>query len=246
MSDQARNDAKIAGEGTLSGGSYGAITINGAGAINGDVDCATLRINGAGTANGRVKAESVTINGAGTINGEMQAAELNVNGDGSIRDGAGIGRLSIKGRCSVGGGLAAHDIDLKGELKVSGDCEAESVIGEGALVVGGLLNAGTIDMRVYAPCSAREIGGEKITVRQPGTGFQSFTQLFTFWADKRLTAETIEGDDVFLELTFAKTVRGRNVTIGDGCQIDLVEYSDNYSRVDGATVGEARKVVAES
>jgi len=246
MSDQTRNDARIAGEGTLSGGSYGTITINGAGTISGDVDCSNLRINGAGTANGRVKAESATINGAGTINGEMQAAELNVNGDASIRDGAGIGRLSVKGRCSIGGGLAAHDIDLKGELKVGGDCEAESVTGEGAFAIGGLLNAGTIDMRLYAPCSAREIGGERITVRQPGSGFSSFTQLFTFWAEKRLTAETIEGDDVFLELTVAKTVRGRNVTIGEGCKIELVEYSDNYSLVDGATVGEARKVAAEA
>ena len=245
MTDSVRNDARIAGDGSISGGSYGTITINGAGTMNGDIDCSTLRINGAGTANGRVKAESATINGAGTINGEIQAAEFNINGDASIRDGAGIGRLSIKGRCSIGGGLAAHDVDLKGELKVGGDCEAESVIGEGTFTIGGLLNAGTIDMRVYAPCSAREIGGEKITVRQPGNGFQSFTQLFTFWAEKHLTAETIEGDDVFLELTVAKTVRGRNVTIGDGCRIDLVEYSDNYSRVDGAIVGEARKVAAE-
>ncbi len=105
------------------------------------------------------------------------------------------------------------------------------------------MSADTIDIKFYGTCSAKEIGGEKITVRLP-QGFQSITQIFTFWAEKRLTADTIEGDDVYLEGVSAKTVRGRNVTIGTDCKIDVVEYSDNYSRTDGAMVGEARRVDA--
>ena len=105
------------------------------------------------------------------------------------------------------------------------------------------MSADIIDIKVYGTCSAKEIGGEKITVRSP-QGFQSITQIFTFWAEKRLTADTIEGDDVYLEGVTAKTVRGRNVTIGTDCKIDVVEYSDNYSRTDGAMVGEARRVDA--
>lgn len=245
MADETRADVKINGDGNLSGGAYGAVTINGAGTVNGDIDCTDYRINGAGTHHGRLLAQTITINGTGTFNGEIQANAMTVNGDASVRDGVGIGQLAIKGNASFGGSIAAHDVTVRGFMKTAGDCQAESFSCEGAFTVAGLLNAGVVDIKLYGPCAAREIGGERITVRQPGGGFSSFTQIFTFWAEKRLTADTIEADDVSLELTTAKIVRGRNVTIGDGCRVDLVEYSGTYTIAPGATVGEARQVAAE-
>jgi cytoskeletal protein CcmA (bactofilin family) len=241
MTDETRTDVKINGDGSLSGGTYGDVTVNGAGTINGDIDCTRYTINGAASSNGRVKAGSITVNGQGTFNGEVQATSMTVNGDASIRDGVGISQFTIKGNATVGGSIAAHDISLRGFLKGAGDCQAESFTGEGAFNVAGLLSADTIDVKIYGTCSAKEIGGEKITIRSP-QGFQSITQIFTFWAEQRLTADTIEGDDVYLEGVTAKTVRGRNVTIGSDCKVDVVEYSDNYSRTDGAMVGEARRV----
>lgn len=238
---EERNDMKINGEGSMAGGTYGAITINGAGSVNGDADATDVRINGAGTINGKLVAQSVTVNGAGTFNGSVQANEMTVNGDASIRDGAGIGRFTVKGNATVGGGLAATELIVRGFLKTAGDCEAESFSGEGGFTIGGLLNAGSVDIKVYGPCKVREIGGEKITVRQP-QGFQSFTQIFTFWAEKVLETETIEGDEIYLEATTAKTVRGGNVTIGQDCKIDVVEYTGAYSATPGTMVGEARKV----
>ncbi|NTW28477.1 MAG: polymer-forming cytoskeletal protein [Coriobacteriia bacterium] len=245
MTDPARADMKINGDGSLPSGKYGAVTINGAGTVNGDIDAITFKINGTGTSQGRVVAQSITVNGSGTFNGEVQAGEMTVNGDASVRDGAGIGRLVVKGNLSVGGGIAAHQIEIKGFLKTGGDCEAESVTGEGAFTITGLLNAGVIDLKVYGPCSAKEMGGERIVVRQPGSGFSSFTQIFTFWAEKRLTADTIEGDDVWLEITTAKTVRGRNITVGSNCVIDLVEYSGTYTPLANAQVKEVRQIAPE-
>jgi len=242
MADETRADVKINGDGSLTGGLYGAVTINGAGTVNGDIDCTEYRVNGAGTHNGRLVAQTVTVNGTATFNGEIQAHEMTVNGDSSVRDGAGVGKLNIKGNSSFGGSIASHHVVVRGFLKTGGDCESESFSCEGAFTVAGLLNAGTIDVKLYGPCAAREIGGEKITVRQPGSGFSSFTQLFTFWAEKRLTVDSVEGDDVVLELTTAKTVRGRNVEIGEGCRIDLVEYSGSHKVAPGAVVGEIRLV----
>jgi len=242
MSDETRNDIKTAGGGTFAGGTYGEVIFNGSGTINGDVDAITFRVNGAGTSNGRVKAVSVVVNGTASFVGELQANELTVNGDANIRDGAGIGRLSVKGNLSVGGSVAAHQIDLRGFLRIGGDCDAEALTGEGGFTVGGLLNAGNIDLTVQAPCSAREIGGERIVVRQPTGSLASLTGLFTVFAEKRLTAETVEGDVVWLENTSAKVVRGKNVTIGTGCVIDLVEYAESYTPVGAAQVKEARQV----
>ena len=186
MADQTRTDIKTAGGGTFTGGTYGDVTFNGSGTMNGDVDAITFRVNGAGTSNGRVKAQSVTVNGTAGFNGEVQASEFVVNGDASIRDGAGIGRLVVKGNLSVGGGVAAHEVELQGFLRIGGDCEAESFTGEGGFTVAGLLNAGNIDVAVHGPSSAREIGGERIVVRQPTAALGSLTGLLTIWAEKRL------------------------------------------------------------
>jgi cytoskeletal protein CcmA (bactofilin family) len=244
MADQIRTDIKTAGGGTFTGGTYGDVTFNGSGTMNGDVDAITFRVNGAGTSNGRVKAQTVTVNGTAGFNGEVQAGEFVVNGDASIRDGAGIGRLVVKGNLSVGGGVAAHEVELRGFLRIGGDCEAESFTGEGGFTVAGLLNAGNIDIAVHAPSSVREIGGERIVVRQPTAALGSLTGLLTIWAEKRLTAETIEGDVVWLENTTAKVVRGKNVSIGTGCVVDLVEYAESYTPAGAAQVKEVRQVSA--
>ncbi len=242
MADQMRTDIKTAGGGTFTGGTYGDVTFNGSGTINGDVDAITFRVNGAGTSNGRVKSQSITVNGTAGFNGEVQSNEFIVNGDANVRDGAGIGRLVVKGNLSVGGGVAAHEIELKGFLRIGGDCDVESFTGDGGFTVSGLLNAGNIDVAVHGPSSAREIGGERIVVRQPSSSFGTLTGLLTIWAEKRLTAETIEGDVVWLENTTAKVVRGKNVTIGAGCVVDLVEYAESYTPGGDAQVKEVRQV----
>ena len=244
MTDEIRNDIKTAGGGSFSGGTYGEVTFNGSGTINGDVDAISYRVNGAGTNNGRVKAQTVVVNGTANFNGEVQVNEMTVNGDASIRDGAGIGRLAVKGNLSIGGSLAAHQVDLRGFLRAGGDCQAEAVTGEGGFTVAGLLNAGNIDVIVQAASSAREIGGERIVIRQPGGSIASFTGLLTVFAEKRLTADTIEGDVVWLENTTAKVVRGKNVTVGMGCVVDLVEYAESYTPGGAPQVREARQVTS--
>jgi cytoskeletal protein CcmA (bactofilin family) len=242
MSDEIRNDIKTAGGGSFSGGTYGDVTFNGSGTINGDVDAITYRVNGAGTSNGRVKAQSVTVNGTAGFNGEVQANEMTVNGDANIRDGAGVGRLIVKGNLSIGGSLAAHDVQLHGFIRMGGDCQAETFTGEGGFTVAGLLNAGNVDITVQAPSTVREIGGERIVVRQPVGSLNTLTSLLTVFAEKRLTVETIEGDVVWLENTSAKVVRGKQVTLGQGCIVDLVEYAETYTPAGAPQVREARQV----
>jgi cytoskeletal protein CcmA (bactofilin family) len=244
MSDQARTDIKTAGGGAFPGGMYGDVTFNGSGTINGDVDAITYRVNGAGTSNGRVKSQSITVNGTAGFNGEVQANEMTVNGDASIRDGAGIGRLIAKGNVAVGGSLAAHDVQLAGFLRVGGDCQAETFTGEGGFTIAGELNAGNIDVIVQAVSSAREIGGERIVIRQPTGSLSSFTGLLTVFSEKRLNAETIEGDVVWLENVSAKVVRGKQVTIGQGCVVELVEYAESYTPAGAPQVREARQVTS--
>jgi hypothetical protein len=48
--------------------------------------------------------------------------------------------------------------------------------------------------------------------------------------------DTIEGDDIYLEHTTAKVMRGDTVDIGDGCEIDLVEYRTDLKKTPDASV----------
>jgi len=57
-----------------------------------------------------------------------------------------------------------------------------------------------------------------------------------------LTAGTIEANSVELEGTRAKVVRGAEVVIGPGCEIDRVEYSKSLDVAEDALVREKIKV----
>jgi len=242
MTETTRPNMTLNGGGALGAGTYNDIVINGAGTINGDVECANLRVNGAGTAGGNVRATSIVVNGSGSFTKDVQASEMTVNGDSSIALGAGISQLKIKGRMSVGGSLAAHDVDLRGTVKVDGDVSADTFVGEGVFTVGGLLNAGTVHVQLFGPCAAREIGGEKVTIAQSRKGFADFVAMFS---EKRLRVDTVEADEIWLENTNARVVRGGDVTIGTGCDVTLVEYTGTLNQAPDARVAEARKVAAE-
>jgi len=234
------SDAKIMGEGTIGAGTYAAISMNGVGTLSGDVVCTELRINGVGTCKGDVKADVATVNGTGRFEGQMQIGDLTVNGEASATQSAGIGTLKVKGRTDIAGGLAAHSVDVRGELTVGENLEADELEGEGAIRVGGLLNAGRISFRLHGQSSAREVGGESITVLGP-RGFVPAALLGLF-SEKRLTADLIEGDEITLEYTTAKVVRGARVSIGEGCKIETVEYTDTLARLADAVIAEERKV----
>jgi cytoskeletal protein CcmA (bactofilin family) len=67
---------------------------------------------------------------------------------------------------------------------------------------------------------------ERVGVELGKTGERlgyAFTRQSSGW----LEADSIEGDEIFLENTKARMVRGKKITIGAGCEIETVEYSDS-------------------
>lgn len=239
MSDNGKNDMRIAGDGTVGGGEYGDVVINGAGKVTGDIICDQLKINGAGTADGAVRAEGITVNGTGTFSAKVETKEMTVNGDATVKAGLGVAALKVKGRLNAGG-IAAHDIDLRGELRSATNVAADTLSGEGAFRVDGLVNVGTIDFSLHGNSSAQEIGGESVRI-VVGRTFVG-ASLLSLFGEKKLTVESIEADAVTIENTTAKVVRGGDVTIGTGCSVDLVEYTGTLNRMPDARIGEERKV----
>lgn len=216
-------DLKINGQSSSAGGNYNAVIINGEGRIEGDLDCIKLKINGQCDINGNVKAKSVEVYGSNSIKGNLEAE-----------------RAKIHGTADVNGNLSVNKAEIHGSIDVDGDCNAEIFNIAGTFAIEGLLNAGELKLSLYGASRAREIGGEKITVKRKGK-YDLLGLKSRIMPSKELTVDTIEGDDIYLENTQAKVVRGNNIEIGPGCEIELVEYKNGFKQDENAEVETHKK-----
>ncbi|MEK3853829.1 polymer-forming cytoskeletal protein [Cytobacillus sp. FSL H8-0458] len=229
----------INGVGSVNGGAFKKVEINGKGTVNSDIECESFYCNGTGTIHGNVKTENGKISGAARIHGTVKAEFLNVNGSASISEAVLSRKLEVAGSSSIGGSVKSDEMVVNGEAKIAGDCEAEVFRAEGAFKIDGLLNAETIDIKLFGESKAKEIGGRKIKVAQHRESlFKLIKSLFPL----KLETELIEGDDIELEGTSALIVRGKNVKIGKNCEIGLVEYSEEYECSPDSEVKESRLI----
>jgi cytoskeletal protein CcmA (bactofilin family) len=232
-----RRDLVISGTGSASGGLYNLVKISGNGKVHGDIDCNDMAIHGTATMEGNVKAKAAHISGKSRIIGTLKTEHVKINGSARIGGDVQCRQFDCHGSATVDGNLSADEVHIHGETVIKGDCDAEQFQAKGEFSVGGLLNAGTIQIKIFGHCQAKEIGGERIEVKQQG---MTFLKKLLFHVG--LTAESIEGDEIYLEHTSAKAVRGNRVVIGPGCDIEVVEYQDEFQCDPGAKVGTYKKV----
>lgn len=245
MNSENRGDMKYSGLMTMPGGSYRRVKLEGMITIDGDLECDDIRTEGLFTGNGTVKSTKGKFNGSANIKGSVESDEVDVNGELKVGEDLSVQDIDVEGRLFVKGSVASENIDMIGELKVGGNCDAEVFNCKGTFKVDGTLNAGEINASLYAAAHVKEIGGEKISIRKgDNKAVGILSTLFTpiIFGKTHLTVETIEGDDVSIEHTTAKVVRGDKVAIGDGCEIDLVEYRTDFKKTAGARVKKQVKV----
>jgi cytoskeletal protein CcmA (bactofilin family) len=252
-------DLKASGASKLSGGAYRDVDVSGAIHIDGDivcenfgvagsvrvvgaVSCDQFRASGSARVDGNVTASEVKASGSTSIRGSVDAKELHASGSFKAEGGATVeGDVRVSGSSSFGGPIRARNVRATGSLRVGKGIECEALTIAGSFDVEGLVNAGTADIDMAGPCHIDEIGGERITVRRKGFLSVLGIQL-PFGLSGTLTANAIEATNVSLESTRAKVVRGAEVSIGSGCEIDRVEYSVSLDVATDAIVRERVKV----
>lgn len=243
---ERENNLRISGAGSSGGGRFNEVKISGAGSINGDIECNVFRSSGASDVKGNIKTKIFESSGASEIKGNVIAAEMRISGAGNIRGDVSTTKIKISGAGNIGGNLQAEAIEVSGSVGIGNDCEAESFKASGGFKIGGLLNAGKIDIDINGKCNAKEIGGERITITKYGKGravngvFKAIKDMFNI--HEYLITEAIEGDDIYLESTVSRVVRGNNVKIGPDCDIDIVEYKNEILIDKGSRVREQRKI----
>jgi cytoskeletal protein CcmA (bactofilin family) len=253
------HDLKISGSGSSGGGRFNSVKISGSGTIQGDIDCKDLKISGSGKINGKIiteefktsgssrisggiKAKEISISGSTRIEGTVSAAEMTVSGSSKISEDLTCKNFKSSGSTKIDGKLQGGTIKSSGSLKIEKDCEVESFISRGSVRINGLLSADKVDIEVSHESFIREIGGEIIEVKNDLSA-KLLKQVVKFFIQRSdcLRSDLIEGDEVYLENTKAKLVRGKNVKIGENCEIETVEYSGTFDIKDGSTVGKSTK-----
>jgi len=244
MYDSSKADLRINGSGSAAGGNYNVVKISGTGKISGDILCSEFHISGSGEANGNVESDSFKINGSGNVKGNLKSQEIKVNGSANFYGDISCNNITISGSSDIAKNLDAQMVKINGSAKIVGDCNTEKFHSCGEFEIGGLLNADDIYVELYWSRShVKEIGGENIRVmRGPNRhGVLKFLGLLGVHSPS-LETDSIEGDEIYLENTTAKVVRGNNVTIGTGCSIGLVEYKGVYEKSGDTKVTEERKI----
>ncbi|ETI70574.1 hypothetical protein [Neobacillus vireti] len=222
----------INGSGSYPGGNYDKVSIRGEGTIVNAVDCSVFNVYGTSEAVENATVGSLKIIGEAEFKENVEADQTLVMGTMKVDGKALLKKVKILGILEAGERLSGDEATIKGSIAVNGDVEYETFDSSGGFEIKGLLTAETIKVSLrFGESSAEEIGGGKITVKRKKNSLLPFGKEIGF-----LTAKVIEGDDIYLENTKADIVRGKMVKIGPGCQIGLVEYTNELTHDPSATI----------
>lgn len=235
----------ISGAGRIEGGNYGTVRIAGSGRVVGDLTAEEFKSAGAAKVEGNLKAQRFEVAGTFRCEGDLEVREGEAAGSFKVAGRVKAKELKLAGSVHAKG-ISGGYLRAGGVLSVEENVEVETFRLSGAFEVGGLLSADRVEVELEGRSRAREIGGEKILIRAGqrslgGLISHALGLLFGQSSPRELTVETVEGDEVELEATQAKLVRGGKVKIGPGCRIERVEYTETLEVVPGAVVKEEVK-----
>ena len=248
MTSSLENDMKFMGESTHPGGHFRDIAVMGRTRMDGDVVCRSFSCMGEAQVRGSLQSGRTRIMGQTRVGGPVDAGDFSVMGRMDCAATLRARKLSCMGELDVHGQVDAEAARVFGKMTVQGDCNVDEFHSRGIFEVSGLLSVDHLLVRPHGPCRAGEIGGARIEVRRAGGVLDriplvGWMRSCLFGGSRsRLEVESIEGDDVSLEDTTAKVVRGARVRIGRGCRVGVVEYRDSLRQEDDGEVGESRKV----
>lgn len=119
------DENKFEGVGTIQGGVYKKLEIDGVCSIEGDIKADSLSFEGVCTCYGNVEAESFECDGVLTINGNLRAGTADIDGVVTVNgDKVEADRIDCDGLLSVNGEISADVIEADGKLN------AKEIVGD--------------------------------------------------------------------------------------------------------------------
>ncbi len=224
--------------------------------VCGDVRAERMKSAGSCVIEGDVQADEIKIAGTQTVEGSLKAKEITSAGSLKVAEDVEAEKFLSRGGFEIGGLLSAEEIKIElGGGKVSEIGGTRIEVRRRGRSFWGWRREPRVQVRVQRGPEGlsetleslfEDLGrlGEEVT-RVVG---ESFEHAFGvgWWGRGAglLEADTIEGDEIFLESTRARVVRGKKIQIGEGCEIETVEYSESLEVSPGATVKHQTKTGA--
>ncbi len=202
----------ISGSGRIEGWKGGTIKISGSGKISEE----EIRISGSSVLPGDLVTESLKVSGSLKVQGPLETSSFTSSGSFKVD-----GPLTVHTNCTISGSgkiegsLLAHQASFvsSGSIKVEGDvfCNEADLSG-GYTIAGSVQCNGTFVSELNNKCriNGNLICGGDVYIEQNSR-------------KGSLKVENIESSgEVYLEGVKAKSVSGKKVKLGEGCEIDSV------------------------
>ncbi|WP_042199712.1 hypothetical protein [Paenibacillus camerounensis] len=194
------------------------------------------------------------VRGAHTRHEDLAASSVDVFGQFNTSGTVTAGRLKVSGECRIAGHCLAAQVDSFGSLRVhsleaehvrcSGylsaaeDITAVTFLAKGAVQLDRLTASESVIIRLSAGSRINQLKTEgTLTVSSILPNFSFITKPF-----HRLNCRLLEGDSIQLEHTTAERVCGSRITIGPGCRIQEVRYSESLHIDKASTVNTVIKL----
>lgn len=238
----------ISGSGNIPAGEYEKVSVSGSARLHGHVRCNSFATSGSSAGESIECSENFKVSGSSSFSGNVSAGYIGISG--SFFCG---GELFSKGKFVCSGGakceksIKCDELSVSGSIKVGEDVEAEKIKIDGIINCSGLLNAEEVEIKFDKGMDIGSIGGSKIIIiKEPKRKFGERLPLL-FSLVKKINGNvcvegSIEGDEIALEAVSCPRVTGRVVAVGAGCDIDLVQYSDQIEVSPDAKVGKTEKI----
>lgn len=178
------------------------VNFKGVGQIDGG-EYGTVSVDGVCNCSGDIKAESIIIDGVFKSTGAVESAFIHCDGVAELKSHIRAGKLEVDGVVNVKGGtkIEATEIECDGVINLDGEISADIINADGYI-------------------SAKEIVGDKIIIKSHSS---RLTQFFTKWKHSKI--DLIEATTVELKGVTARSVNGKDISIGPRCRIQKIDCS---------------------
>lgn len=220
-----RQDIRSVGDITLQTGTYGKISCAGDLLLEGEIDALSVKAAGDLEALENVKIETLRVYGDAEFRKDLEALEAKIYGDAEILGLFQCKDLKVYGACTLKK-LETDTLTVYGALEKAEEVSVESASFSGEVKIQGSLNVGDGRFKLVGKSTVTEIFCETLEVRAEGDLFDGvLSGLISRGSSGSLSADLIEGDDIYLENTHVKMVRAKKIKVGPGCKVERVEYS---------------------
>jgi cytoskeletal protein CcmA (bactofilin family) len=235
---EGKGDIRISGSGYVSPEE---IKISGSGKLPGGLKVKAVRCSGSVSVEGDIEADDMSLSGSASVDGRVTAKTLSCAGSFSVHGEVKADLLETTGSFRAGNGVELGDtLRAAGSVRVGGNIRAKNLVSvRGFIDVDGKVVADRFEVRLGRGdrSESQVLGGVQavnvIVKKKDTSGMTIFNLplLRRLFPEGRLHTTDIAAEGkVFLENVSCDNVRGRDVTIVEGCTIrGKVSYSGTVS-----------------